>query len=258
MKFVDCHVHISISSRQPWEHLVDKLLADMEVFGIEQAVIMPHPLLHNTYASRDEIEYQAEALGRITNANPGKFYPLLFINPILSPTFILDLMDKHMLNGPIVGAKFHVQMLADDKRLQPIYQFLESNDIPLLFHSWYKTTDRVHFESDPRHIVRLAEQHPKLRILMAHLTGCKIRGVQDIKNYPNIYLDTSGSQPEEGYLQRALEELGGDRILYGSDYPIRSFATQIARIDSVEMDMETRGKVFRSNALRFFGKEGAN
>jgi predicted TIM-barrel fold metal-dependent hydrolase len=103
----------------------------------------------------------------------------------------------------------------------------------------------------------MARKHPSLRILMAHLTGAKLRGIQDIKALPNVYLDTSGSQPEDGYLERAIEELGADRVLFGSDYPIRAFSTQLARIDSVSMSQEDREKVLYRNALRFFRKGGA-
>ncbi len=78
--------------------------------------------------------------------------------------------------------------------------------------------------------------------------------MQDIKHCPNVFVDTSGSQPEDGYLEYALKTLGADRILFGSDYPIRDIATQLGRIDSVEMCKRDREKVLSENALMFFRK----
>lgn len=255
---VDSHLHLVFTKTQPWEPLVEKALRHMRMHEIEKTCLMPHPqFAGNIYPNQADMTFQADTLVAMANAHPDVFLPLLFINPSLSSAFTLELMERHILRGPIVGAKFHISMIADDERYEPIYDFLERHDIPLLFHSWYKTVQRTTFESTPADVARMARKHPKLRILMAHLTGAKLRGVQDIKALPNVYLDTSGSQPEEGYLEYALRELGPDRVLYGSDYPIRAFSTQLARIDSVDMTAADRDKVLGGNALQFFRKGGA-
>jgi uncharacterized protein len=255
---IDSHLHLVFTRAQHWEPLVQRALHHMQMAGVVKTCLMPHPqFAGNIFPNQADMTFQAETLVEVANAYPDIFLPLLFINPSLPSEFTLELMEKHILNGPIIGAKFHISMIADDERYEPIYNFLEKHDIPLLFHSWYKTVQRTTFESTPADIAIMARKHPKLRILMAHLTGAKLRGIQDIKALPNVYLDTSGSQPEEGYLERAIEELGAGRVLYGSDYPIRAFSTQIARIDSVTMSQEDREKVMYRNALKFFRKGGA-
>lgn len=255
---IDSHLHLCFTREQRWEPLVQQTLYHMQMMGIEKTCLMSHPqFAGNIFPNQADMTFQADMLVEMANAYPDIFLPLLFINPSLPSDFTLKLMEKYILNGPIIGAKFHISMIADDERYEPIYNFLEHHDIPLLFHSWYKSTERTTFESTPADVARMARKHPNLRILMAHLTGAKLRGVQDIKMLPNVYLDTSGSQPEEGYLEYALKELGPDRVLYGSDYPIRAFSTQLARIDSVAMSQEDRDKVLFRNALQFFRKGGA-
>ncbi|WP_164821543.1 amidohydrolase family protein [Paenibacillus koleovorans] len=254
---IDSHVHILFSRTQPWQPLVEQTLHHMEMAGVDQICVLPHPqFAGNIFPNKDDMLFQAEQLVEIYNAHPDKFLPLLFINPSLPPDFSLELMERYIRNGPLIGTKFHISMIADDRRYEPIYDYLEEHDIPMLFHSWYKTVERTTFESTPADIARMAKKHPRMRILMAHLTGAKLRGVMDIKPYPNVLLDTSGSQPEEGYLARAIEELGADRVLYGSDYPIRAFSTQLGRIDSVALSAEDRDKVLYRNAQRFFTKGG--
>ncbi|MBP1988593.1 amidohydrolase family protein [Paenibacillus eucommiae] len=255
---IDSHLHVFFSQSQPWRPQVEETLHHMEMAGIKQTCLLPNPQWTGTYfPSKDEMLFQAEALSEITNAFPGRFLPLLFICPLLPYDFTLDLMEQYILKGPLIGAKFHVSLYADDDRYEPIYNYLERHDLPLLFHAWYKTVENYAYESTPSQIAEVARRHPDLRILMAHLTGSKLRGIMDIKKYPNVCIDTSGSQPEEGYLQRALEELGPDRVLYGSDYPIRAFSTQLARIESVDMSEEVREKVLQCNAQRFFHKGAA-
>jgi predicted TIM-barrel fold metal-dependent hydrolase len=252
---IDSHLHVMFSQSKPWEPLIEQLLHDMSLVGIDQTCIMPFPTFSGyVYPNKEDMIYQAKTLAAITEKYPDRFFPLLLINPILSTDFLKDLAREYILNGPIIGTKYHVAMEADDERADPFYDFLEEHDIPLLFHAWYKTVQKETFESDPKNIAAMAKKHPRLRILMAHLTGVGIRGLYDIKEYPNILLDTCGSQPEEGYLQRAVEILGADRVLYGSDYPVRAFSTQLARIDSVEMSTETKEKILYKNALHFYRK----
>lgn len=252
---VDSHLHLCFTKDQAWQPLAVQLLHHMEQVGIDRTCLMPHPQFAGCYyPSREQMIFQAETLAEITAAYPDKFYPMLFICPLLPYDFTLELIEKYIVQGPLIGAKFHVSLLADDERYEPIYNYLEERDIPVLYHSWYKTVERTQFESEPRHIANMARKHPKLRILMAHLTAARLRGIQDIKPLPNLWLDTSGSQPEDGYLQQALNELGEDRVLYGSDYPIRSFHTQLSRIDSISMSTEARNKLLSENALDFFRK----
>jgi predicted TIM-barrel fold metal-dependent hydrolase len=50
---------------------------------------------------------------------------------------------------------------------------------------------------------------------MAHLCGCGYRGVEFIADFPNVYVDTSGGQAEDGFLQYAVKRIGANRLLYG-------------------------------------------
>jgi len=252
---IDSHLHVFFSRTKEWKPLIEQTLHHMEINGIYQTCIMPHPQFTGTiFPNKDEMRFQAETLAEITTAYPGRFYPLLFICPMLPYEFTLELIESYIVKGPLIGAKFHISLYADHERYEPIYSFLEDHDLPLLFHAWYKTVQHAALESDPSHIANMARKHPKLRILMAHLTGSKIRGIQDIKQCPNVLLDTSGSEPEEGYLQRAIAELGPERVLYGSDYPIRAFSTQLARIASADLSPDVREKILCSNAQQFFRK----
>lgn len=249
----DSHLHVDFIGKPDKDTPVQELLDNMKLAGIEKSCMMSD-VLPSLYFSEEDMLTQAEVLENAARKYKDVLYPLLWINPTLPFDFIKELIDKHIINGGIIGVKLWVELNARDERLEPLAAYLEKHDIPLLFHSWYKTVELYGAESDPSDIAVLAKKFPKLRILMAHLTGCRLRGVQDIKNCPNVCIDTSGGQPEDGYLEYALKELGPDRILFGTDYSGRDLASQLARIYSVEMSDEDREKILSGNALKFFRK----
>ena len=92
-----------------------------------------------------------------------------------------------------------------------------------------------------------------VRIIMAHLTGCGVRGVLAVKSCANLVVDTSGAAPEAGIVEFAVEHLGADRVLYGSDAPIRDFGVALTRITGSRLDSTTKKKILRENARTLFG-----
>ncbi|MDD5728765.1 MAG: amidohydrolase family protein, partial [Victivallales bacterium] len=214
--------------------------------------------LQSFYCNAEFQSRMAEQLSEIVRAYPGRFYALLYLNPLLPAEFLKTLLRQYILDGPLTGVKLTCQMNARDARLDELCRFLEAHDIPVLWHSWYKTVGKYHFESDPSDIAVFAGKFPGIRILMAHLTAARSRGIQDIRQFPQVSVDTSGSQPEDGYLEYALRHIGADRILFGSDYPCRDLPTQLGRIESVELTGSEKEKILYSNALKFFAGRKSN
>ena len=255
---IDSHVHIKIESgdTEGSEKAIGELLECMERIGIDGVCIAP--IVYNDggdgyYPDKNSILFSADFMTEMVKRHKNRFYPLVWINGNLDTQFLMDMTKKYILNGLIRGIKIENEINATDEKLEPFANFLEKNKVPMLFHSFYSNEGRRYYDSVPSDIACLAQKHPELKIVMAHLNGCGFRGIQDIKRLPNVCIDTAGSGAEDGYLEYALKELGPDRILYGSDYPGRDFAVQLARIDSVALAPETRRKLLGENAVRIFG-----
>lgn len=253
---IDSHIHFDFKVKNK-EQAIDGLLHEFELVGVNKSCIMPFignigNGLEYFYASKEDITKCTDEACVILEKYPGKFYHMVYMNSILPIDFLKAFVKKYILEGPVTGIKLTIQMKASDPRLEPFLSLLEENDIPLLFHCWYKTVQKYRYESDPKDIVCMAEKFPSLRVLVAHVTGCRFRGAQDIRKYPNLLIDTSGSQPEDGFIEYALNNLGPDRVLFGSDYPGRDIATQLARVYSINMDPNVREKVLYKNAIKFF------
>ncbi|OGV36380.1 MAG: hypothetical protein A2020_02580 [Lentisphaerae bacterium GWF2_45_14] len=255
---IDAHLHCPFGKMDVDElkRECEKILYEFGRSGIDKSCVMHcggYGTFYHDAAAQLEL---AECLVKIIEMFPDKFYALLTLNGMLPANILIGALDKYIVKGPLTGVKFTIQMNARDKRLEEVARFIEKHDIPVLWHCWYKTTHKYPLESDPRDVSYFARKFPRIRILMAHLTGCGRRGVQDIKDCPNVLIDTSGSQPYDGYLDYALKALGPDRVLYGSDYPCRDIPTQLGRVYASELSPEVREKVLCVNALKFYTKKG--
>lgn len=255
---IDSHLHVPVFQTAADKDIgaIDmpcKMIFDeFKRAGIHQSILMQG--CYFSYCNSNTQIQIAEQLKKIIETYPDKFYAFLWLNPLLPASFLTGLLQEFIVNGPLTGVKLTIQMNARDKRLDGLCRFIEKHDIPVLWHSWYKTTGQCQFESDPSDIAYFAKKFPGIRILMAHLTAARARGIQDIKACPNVSVDTSGSQPEDGYMEYALKHIGADRILFGSDYPCRDIPVQLARIESVALSKEERAKILYGNALKFFRK----
>lgn len=77
--------------------------------------------------------------------------------------------------------------------------------------------------------------------------------------YPNMLLDTSGSQIERmGMLELAVEKMGADRVIFGSDFPINDPGQALTRIKNAFLSDEDKRKIFRENLIRILKKHGAS
>jgi predicted TIM-barrel fold metal-dependent hydrolase len=124
-------------------------------------------------------------------------------------------------------------------------------NVPVLQHSWSQTNIRQRrFHSDPADTALLARRFPQVQVIMAHLTGCGFRGVLEAKGIPNLVIDTSGGLPEANLVEYAVEHLGADHVVYGSDLPIRETATTMGRILGSEISDDAKRRILYGNAKR--------
>jgi uncharacterized protein len=69
-----------------------------------------------------------------------------------------------------------------------------------------------------------------------------------VARHPNCYMDTSGyGHDRMGMLEYAVEKIGPDRVLFGSDFSINDPSTVLARIHNSFLDPEQKAKVLAAN-----------
>lgn len=175
-----------------------------------------------------------------------------FLDPAHPVAFMQVETERCIVEGGMVGIKLHTQLNVRDKRINWLMERAAELAVPIVQHSWYKSARSHPNESNPADVADLARRFPQVTIVMCHLTGCGARGVQNIKPYPNIYVDTSGGQPETVTTEYAVQQLGVERVLYGSDATGRDYAVQLARIYGADISVADKEKILGSNARRVF------
>jgi predicted TIM-barrel fold metal-dependent hydrolase len=252
---IDAHVHLG-GGFAPWrtDDLAADLVATSGAAGIGRSLVstlgttslLAHP---SPDELRDANRLTAAAVERFPDALAG----VVYLSPE-HPEASLDELNRHVADGPFVGVKLWIAMRANDARLDPLVARISELGVPLLQHAWYKTVDGTPDESTPADVAELARRHPGLQIQMAHLCGAGRRGVADIAPHKNIVVDTSGGDPVLGEVDHAVAELGAERVLFGSDTPIRDPATALAKVLGARLSDRERGLVLRDNALRLYSR----
>ena len=142
---------------------------------------------------------------------------------------------------------------ARDDRVHEVLDLAAQSGCVVLHHAWYKTVGHAFNESNPSDMAHLASEYPSIPIVMAHLTGAGVRGVNDVAPYPNLLVDTSGSQPASGMVEYAVDNLGPHRLVFGSDAAGRDFSVQMARVTSARISQSAKKLILGGNAARLLG-----
>jgi hypothetical protein len=176
----------------------------------------------------------------------------VIVHPLLPPTFA---QAKAMLSTPgCVGIKIH-----PEEHEYPIREHGESlfalaaqHDAVVLAHSGDE-------RSLPADLVRFADAYPNVKLILAHLGNggaasgdptLQVRAVQSARS-ENIFIDTSSARSIlPGLLEWAVDEVGVERILYGTDTPLYLAAMQRARIDRADLSDDQKRDILHRNAER--------
>jgi len=243
MTVIDCHIHLNCPDGRYDEEEVQRCLALADRAGIDRMVYL-------MFLSNGQVDPQqadlitSNDIGiELVRRHPERFSSFCYLNPSLPEAFSQAEIERCFVDGPLVGIKLWISVHADDPRLDPIMARAAELQVPVLHHAWYKATGFVFNESTPAQVATLARRHPDVTIIMAHLAGGGWRGVRDVRDCPNVVVDTSGAQPHAGLVEYAVEELGAGRVVFGSDWPIRDFAVQRARVDGARLTAEQKALI---------------
>jgi uncharacterized protein len=115
--------------------------------------------------------------------------------------------------------------------------------------------------------VRLAREYPEATIILAHWGGgLAFRGTPDGEMMPpNLYFDTAASPLlyDKRVFRSALDMVGAEKIIYGSDYPLMlhprvsrepGFARFLSEIESVGLSPAERADILGLNIRRLLSQ----
>lgn len=255
MMCIDIHTHLQEPGPNPSNLEMARMRALAQRHGIGRVVALGNIISvgGSKPTPEDILTINNNSLGAMAR-HPDFFIGFCYLNPSHSEDFILSEIERCVVQGGMLGIKLWISVKATDRRHDPLMRRAQELGIPILYHAWYKQTEQGENESTPAEIADLARRFPKVTIVMAHLTGDGERGVLDIAGCPNVLIDTSGGQPEAGLVEYAVRRLGAERVIYGSDWPIRDFGVQVGRVRSAKISEPQRNLILCGNAERLLQK----
>lgn len=216
--------------------------------GIDNVILLGDVLRLGYYPTEEQIkELNDDTIKRVAEYS-GICHGFCFLNPANDTDFCISELDRCIKKHGFRGVKFEVSINCRSEKLDPVMRRIEELNVPLLHHCWYKTVGKCDEESDPSDIAYLAAKFPKVKIIMAHLAGCRHLGVENIARLPNVYIDTSGGQSIAGLVEYAVRRVGASRIVFGSDAPYRDISCQLGRIYGADIDDVSKQKILCDNA----------
>jgi predicted TIM-barrel fold metal-dependent hydrolase len=214
----------------------DGLVAQMREHGIDTGLVF-HP--------------DNDLVRSIVRTTPG-LYGLVWANPRLAGT--LD-ETRRLLDEPgsrFRGVKLHPLLDGyhpDDPAVHPIVDLLVERSLPALIHSGHPIF------SLPWSIEELIIRYPEARVILGHMGHGNIiyinAAIDVAARHPNVYLETSG-MPMHTKIREAVDRVGADRVLYGSDTPFHHPTVELAKVRVSGISAEQLVGVLGENSRRLF------
>lgn len=249
MTVLDVHTHPHFREHQAGRAAADGFLREAQRHGIEHVVALGDVLAFGRRPNAEQLRSINDDTLWLVKRHPQRVTGFCYLNPTLGERAVWQEVERCLEVPGIRGLKLEVANNARDACMRPVMQAAERHGLVVLQHAWSMTKIKQRsFHTDPEDAVLLARRFPNVRVIMAHLTGCGVRGVLAARSCDNLVVDTSGAAPEAGLVAYAVEKLGVNRVLYGSDAPIRDFAVAIARITGAGLGREAERRILRENA----------
>lgn len=142
------------------------------------------------------------------------------------------------------GVKLHqvcTPFKTNGVEINGIADFCEEERLPLFIHLWSN--------KEAMELMGVAGRYPKVDFILLHLIGLEVVA-EKAKNISNIYFEISPfSYIKESRLKYAIDRLGADHIVLGSDTPWdrNSLKNNIERVNKLNIDVAAKERILGGN-----------
>ena len=230
---IDSHTHLGEFPLFNVKLSSDEMIQTMDECKIAKSVVFSLPN-----------ETTLDAVKR----HPSRLIGYVWINPHRGEE-ALQQIDTAVKEWGFKGVKMHPLLdsyLPDQDIVHPVMERAKHHNIPVLFHCGHPPW------SLPWHFGNLADHFPDVKIILGHMGHghiVHVNGSIDMAmKHENIFLETS-AMPMHSKIKEAVDRVGEDRVLYGSDMPFGHPAVEILRIKVAGLTETQLNKVLSQNLL---------
>jgi uncharacterized protein len=256
---IDAHEHVGLSGTIEFQiDMADRLgIEKLVVSKIISADSKPKVTHEDVIACNNEVL-------KVMKKFPDRYLGWCYVIPQFAKESIEEI--NRCTGEGMIGLKVYNQVKINDPLFYPVIEKMIGLKMMILMHSHCglgvggKRTKYGNIQpnaSIPEDFAEAAERYPEAMFQYAHTGGggdwqyaCKV-----LKDYKNVYIDTSGSNNEGTMIDFTFDHFGEDRVFFGTD---GSYYQGVGSILSSKLTDDQRRKIFFENFNAVLKKSGNN
>ena len=218
------------------------------------------------FPSPTDLTHANEYLGALIQRHPDRIRGYVTVNPNFFEHARAEI-DRLLGHDGMIGIKLAASRRANDPLLDPICELACGHGAPILHHVWqHRRREWPNQEaSDAVELCALAERHPGVAFILAHLAGGGDwqHSLGVLRRHPNVYVDLSGSGVDGGMLEAAIEAVGIERLLFGCDVTmdtgwakLRYLTRILSQTELEQVSWQNAARIFPAGSFPSGGGEG--
>jgi predicted TIM-barrel fold metal-dependent hydrolase len=248
-KMIDIHTHMGPEYPIYYpEHDADSMVKYMDECGVELIVSAPCEDLFVKGFCRNDI---VDAMDQYPDRIKGYFA----FNPNL-PTSGQELEEHFRKHPGYVGLKFlpdyHRTNITDPSYADAL-AFADEKKLIVLSHTWGLSMNGEQCNSADK-IAAILDKYPNIRFIMGHsIQGQTELAIEIAQNYENAYLDLCDTGRFYGMVERMVEAVGAEKVLYATDAPMQGYRFIQGAVLSADITDTQCRMILRDNAAKLLG-----
>lgn len=243
LRIIDMHGHLGVFGYAIPDVGAASIVAVMDRIGVE-SVMVSHMQCMGSDVQRGNDEIHAAM-----KAFPGRILGYISLYGGAGPQRV-EREVQRCLSAGFTGLKIHNAngFAYTDPAYAPALALADQHRLPVLFHTWGE-------EKEFAQIKELAMRYPNAAILLAH-GGCRNEAgyAEMVQALRNVYLDIAFSAAPAGVVQRLVDSVSADRIIWGSDACFLNQAQQVGRVMGASISENDKRKILSTNALHVLSR----
>lgn len=239
----DIHAHVHQTSDFQMTHTTPaEVAATMGKLGIDGGCVSSILSIHADCPLGNGLVRQA------VHEHPEKLYGYVTVSPHDRDVDLDSFFSDPKFRGMKVHAAFHRSAI-NDPWYDCFYEYADVRSLPILFHAW-EAVDCVH-------IAQVAKRFPHTKLIIGHGAmrpwAVRREAVAAIRNYENVFADTTVSVACDGAVEWIVNEIGADRLCYGSDFPFFDCRQVVGKVATAKLSDGDKRKILGENARMLLG-----
>jgi len=246
--YFDCFTYIGKFTPKDENQLysIDHLLSEMKRCGISYALTV-----HTLARDYDPI------IGNKTLLEEIKSHPEIIPCFVLMPDITGEFpdVDSYLSDNSIRAVKLYPKLhryFFDEYTCGKIFRLLEEREIPLFIEAGRGFDERYN-QATFAEIDAICSNHPNLNVVLQGGRWEEARRIFTLmRKHRNLYIDFSSFQLNCG-IEYLAENFGAERILFGSEFPLKSIGAARAFLDYSDISDEDKVKIAGDNLAKLLG-----